>query len=76
MMNEFDQSQSQPIVRIGSDTYAVPSKADCAEINRACDRFWQKRGIAPMAGFGFLDFTKPKKNNSTDSSPSESTEDE
>lgn len=73
-MNEFDLSQSQPIIRIGTDTYAVPSKAECEEINRACDRFWQKRGIAPVAGFGFLDFTKTKKNNITDSSPSESSE--
>jgi hypothetical protein len=74
MMNEFDQSRGQPIIRVGIDTYAVPSKADCAEISRACDAFWLKRGIAPASGFEFLDFTNPKKNNSTDSQPSESTE--
>ena len=72
-MNEFDQSQSQPIIRVGSDTYAVPSKADCEEINRACDAFWLKRGMTPLAGFGFLDFKKTKKNNSTESNISEST---
>lgn len=69
---DWDRSQKQPIIKVGTEFYKVPTAEECREINRACDLWWAKKGLPnPSQGFQFLDFHNAKKEKSEESEKNE-----
>lgn len=41
--------------------WVVPTREECTQIDRAAERFWQKRNTCPPSGNDFLFVRDPKK---------------